>query len=168
MAPYNTHKREMGTQTNDNSPADSGKTTRTRRSSDQSSLRSVRTVVRMKGYPSARVRHLKPSNYVSPMPSPKRQITHPVPRTADAKPKIDNKGINLFHALTPVKINHKLPRTSGVKSRIDNRGVDIYKWRNSMVNLRNIVDPLDVTGGRKVSSAILQYLKYVPVLKSNF
>ena len=46
-----------------------------------------------------------------------------------------------------MKVNHKMPDFSQVQTKIDNRGIDIPKWRYSMLNLRALVDPEEISQG---------------------
>ena len=96
----------------------------------------------MKGYPSARVRLLRPPVHISPLSSPKKSLSQS-PKTANStagmgfRPtKVDSKGFVIDHKTSPKKVNHKMPDFDKVYPKIDNRGIDIPKWRNSMLNLR--------------------------------
>ena len=160
---------EMGTQTQSSPPSPLGSpkinggmkntSIQTSASGPRISRKHVQTFVRMKGYPSARLRRLRPPSYVSPLPSPKKKINHPTPKRSVTS-KIDNKGLFILHHTSPTrKINHKLPRVKRVSTKIDNRGIDIRKWRHSMVNLRNIVDPYDQHEGERLNENMKQDIR---------
>lgn len=131
-------------------------------SSRKRKARQVKTVVRMRGYPSARVRAVRPATHAHPSSRSTRimKVNHPTPKK-NVKPKVDNKGIIILHHPSPVKVNYGLPRgVDKAKTKIDNKGIDIHKWRYSMLSLRDIVDPYDkVESGGKLSENLKQDIR---------
>ena len=156
--------------------SDAGTQTGDSQSEAQQQAKVIRTLIRMKGYPSARTRLLHKSGSSGLSPSKRAlRVNYPItPRKKWAKigPKVDNKGIViLHHHPSPVRVNHKLPE--GVKrarTKIDNRGIDIHKWRFSMLNLRDIVDPYEKGSklGDEIKSSLRQSVQKNLTLNRDF